>query len=370
MSEPLYFAWLLCSLGFLSRSIDEPANRWLLAAAVTSGLATLTRYAGVSLLATGVIAYIVLGARPLAARLARAALYGALAGLLPVAWQVRTLLVAGTPTNRVLLFHPASLGQLREAGSTLAAWVPYAAFSAELRFGFLALLGLGALLLLVGWARRGGEARGSLAWRLASAAGLHGVVYLGFLGVSLTFFDASTRLRDRVLSPLFLVGVLLAAGLVALHRPAEGWGGIRIAALAALALLVMPYFVESMGRLRESREGLGFVSPAWRNSETVALTRQLRSDLQLYSNEAFPIYFLTGRPTSWVPERIDPVKGAERSGYQLELEAMHASIDAGEAALVLVHPESLPPELPPLEELLAGRAPALVAADGMIYLTR
>ena len=49
------------------------------------------------------------------------------------------------------------------------------------------------------------------------------------------------------------------------------------------------------------------------------------------------------------------MKGAERSEYRHELEAMHASVDAGEAALVLFHPHSLRPELPPLDELI-GRA--------------
>jgi len=367
MSEPLYFTWLLCSLGFLSRSLDEPANKWLLAAAATSGPATLTRYAGLSLLATGVIVLLIFGARPWIARLRRAALYGVLAGLLPVAWQVRNWLVAGTPTNRVLLFHPPGIDQLREAGSTLAAWVPYPAISPELRLGVLGLVGLGALVLMVGWARRGGEARGSAPWRLAVVAGLHGAVYLGFLGVSLTFFDASTRLRDRVLSPLFLVGVLIAAGVVALSRSSSGWGLIRLAALAAAALLVVPYSVRAVGMLRESREGLGFVGPTWRNSETLALTRQLGDGLQLYSNEAFPIYFLTGRPTTWVPERIDPVKGAERSGYRQDLETMHARIAAGEAALILFYRQSLKPELLPLHELTEGLKAALAGQDGAIY---
>ena len=100
----------------------------------------------------------------------------------------------------------------------------------------------------------------------------------------------------------------------------------------------------------------------------MALTRQLGVGLQLFSNEAFPIYYLTGRPATWVPERIDPVKGAVRGGYEQELQAMHASIDAGEAALVLIHPQSLRPELPPLEELTAGREPVFSAADGWIFL--
>ena len=369
MSEPMYFTWLLCSLNCMSHSVNESGDRWLVAAAATTGLASLTRYAGISLLATGVIAYLLFEARPFLARARRAALFAALAGVLPIAWQVRNLLAIGTPTNRVLLFHPPSLGQLREAGTTLAAWLPYPRVSAEIRLGVLVLVGLGALALLMRLARRGGEARGSVAWRLASLAGLHGAVYLGFLGVSLTFFDASTRLRDRILSPLFLVGMLMVVGLLAAHTPREG-SGIRIAALASFALLVVPYAVATVGRVQESRDGLGFVGPTWRNSATLAQIRRLDADLRLYSNEAFPIYFLTGKPASWVPERIDSVKGTERSEYRDELEAMHTRVDAGEAALVLFYPHSLRPELPSLDELTAGLEPALVTADGTIYLAR
>ena len=369
MSEPLYFTWLLCSLSWLNHSVNESGERWLVAAAATTGLASLTRYAGISLLATGVVAYLLFETRPVLARARRAALFAALAGVLPIAWQARNLLATGTPTNRVLLFHPPGLNHLREAGTTLAAWLPYPKISAEIRLGVLVLVGLGALVLWVRRGRHAGQERGNAARRMTCLAGLHGAVYLGFLGVSLTFFDASTRLRDRILSPLFLVGMLMIVGLLAVRSTRVGWG-IRIAALTGFALLVVPYAVATVGRLQESRAGLGFVSAAWRNSETLAQIRRLDADLRLYSDEAFPIYFLTGKPASWVPERIDPVKGTERSEYRDELEVMHASVDAGEAALVLFHPHSLRPELPSLDELTAGLEPALVAADGLIYLAR
>ena len=369
MSEPMYFTWLLCSLICWSHSVDESGDRWLVAAAATTGLASLTRYAGISLLATGVVAYLLMEPRPLLARARRATLFAALAGVLPMAWQARNLLVAGTPMNRVLLFHPPGMSQLREAGTTLADWLPYPKVSAEIRLGVLVLIGLGALILMLRQKQYARQAQGTGDRCLTCLAGLHGAVYLGFLGVSLTFFDASTRLRDRILSPLFLVGMLMLVGLLALHSTRKGWG-IRIAALTGFAVLVVPYAVATAGRLQESRGGLGVVSAAWRNSETLAQIRQLDVELRLYSDEAFPIYFLTGTPASWVPERIDPVKGTERSEYRDELEVMHASVVAGEAALVLFHPDSLRPELPSLDELTAGLEPALVMADGTIYLAR
>jgi hypothetical protein len=69
-----------------------------------------------------------------------------------------------------------------------------------------------------------------------------------------------------------------------------------------------------------------------------------------------------------VPERVDPVKGAERVGYRDQLAAMRAKVAAGSAALILVHPESLRPELPALEELTGGWQPTSRASDGWIFL--
>jgi hypothetical protein len=176
--------------------------------------------------------------------------------------------------------------------------VPYDTPPAELRLAVLLLLGLGVVGILLRWGRLQQDRQTSNPWLLACLAGLHGAIYLGLLGVSLTFFDASTRLRDRVLSPLFLVGILVICGVLALSPPALSWRR-RIIAAAAFALLVLPYGASAWGRLAVSRQqGLGFVSTAWRSSATVALARELDRNLRLYSNEAFLIYFLTGRATS------------------------------------------------------------------------
>jgi 4-amino-4-deoxy-L-arabinose transferase-like glycosyltransferase len=367
LSEPLYFTWLLGSLFCLVRSIDEPGRRWLLAAAVTAGLAALTRYAGLPVLATGLIVSLAAGARPRRGRLDRALIYTLTAAALPAAWQIRNLVLAGTTTNRVLLFHPLQGAQLREAGSTLARWLPFGFVPAELRLAALALLGLAALVLVAGAARRGGAPEVGSAWWLAIVAGLHGVVYAAFLIVSLTLFDASTRLRDRILSPVFLSGILLAVGLLAMSRVTRS-KAMSLAGALALSLLLIPYAAGSWLRLDESRRnGLGFVSASWRTSKTIALVRELPADLELYSNEAFPIYYLTGRPAFWVPERTDPVKGIERADYHQQLEAMRSDLEGGGAALVLFHPQVLPPELPSLDELTGGLAILDAAADGTIY---
>jgi hypothetical protein len=379
MSEPLYFALLLAFLFCLTCALREPGAPWLAAAAAAASLAAFTRYAGLSLIGTGALALALLGAERSRDRLVRAGLFTAMAALLPVCWEVRTLVIAGTPTNRALIWHPPGLGKLREAGLTIAGWVPYQAVPAETRFAVVAALGLLVAVMLLrerrGHDRAGGRSEPAL---LGIIAGLHGLVYLGFLGLSLTFLDASTRLRDRLLSPLFLVGLLMVVGLLALRVP-RWWRSTSgrfshgplswVIAVGVFLLWAVPYAVISWGGLEESkRSGLGFSGRDWRQSETIARVRELGADLRLFSNEAFPIYFLTGRPVSWVPERLDPVKGLERSRYRQELESMQALVRASEAALILFRPNSLRPELPPLGEIVDGLTPALEGADGVIYL--
>ncbi len=370
MSEPLYFTLLLVGIGMLSRSLDERRNRWISAAAVVIGLAALTRYAGISLIATGILIYLSLEDRPLTQRVRRAILFAAISGLPLGLFQLRNLLVVGSPSNRALTYHPLTLEQLREAGATLAAWIPYDGVSAKVRLAILAILALASLGLLV---RRVGSQKDrdsgspNQIWRTARIAGLHGVAYSGFLVISLTFFDASTRLRERILSPLFIAGLLVAVALAAMHQKRLGrWG--RVGIIAVFAFLTIPYALESWRSLeRSARVGLGFQDQEWRTSDTMQLVRNLEDERVLYSNEAFPIYYLTGRPAYWVPEVIDPVLGGPRTDFEAQLDRMRARLEDG-AALVIFHPDALRPELPSIDILTQGLLRANAGSDGVIYL--
>lgn len=197
----------------------------------------------------------------------------------------------------------------------------------------------------------------------------HGVLYVVFLLVSLTLFDASSRLDSRILSPLFMVGLLGAAVLAwRLHRRAGSTapaatligGGLVLIALQARASIEL---LE-----RSAVTGLGFSSAEWRHSQTVRAVTELDPGLALYSNQALPLYFLTGRPASAVPELTDPVKGGDREDFPELLAGMRRRLQAGEAALVLFEPQSLGPELPDLTKLIDGMQPIILAEDGAIYV--
>lgn len=290
--------------------------------------------------------------------------------LLPgILWQIRNLRLTGVAANRVLGWHPLDFAKLKEAGATLASWAPVELFSLEVR---AVLVGLFALV--VGWfglrsvRLHSADPAGTEARSLLSLTGIHALTYVALLVISISVFDASTRLDSRALSPLFLLGILTACVIGWKFSASRGSRLSRVAAAGITAALAVAYGIRSVNLLQDSAtNGLGFSSDGWRTSETIRLVALLDPQLLVYSNEALPVYFLSGHPAYSVPEMVDPVKASLRADFPALFNDMRRQLATGQAVLVLFHPETLPSVLPELELLTEGLAPVGVADDGIIY---
>ncbi len=369
MSEPLHFALLLSTTELLMKYLKEPTRRALIAAALLAGSAYLNRYVGLALILSSLVALLLLGQGPRRRKLQDAAAFVSVALLPGILWQGRNLRLTGAAANRVLGWHPLDLGKLKEAGATLASWAPLDFSSLEVR---AALMGLVAVV--VGWyAFR--LARGPLAGpsglgarSLLSLTGIHALSYSALLAVSTSVFDASTRLDPRALSPLFLLGIL-TAGVIGWRIFAAGGSRLgRVVAAGSIGMFAVAYGVRSLELIQNSaKNGLGFSSNGWRNSETIRLVTQLDPQLVIYSNEALPVYFLSGHPAYSVPEKIDPVKDSLREDFPAFFAEMRGRLETGQAVLVLFRPHSLPAVLPELDLLTEGLTEFGIAEDGIIY---
>lgn len=122
-SEPLFIFLALLGLLFLALYIQEPNGLTLVAACATASLALLTRYAGVALTATGVMAMLLLGKRLGSQRILDIALFGALSCLPVVLWLGRNLAVAGSAASREIAFHPLTGEDLRFALGIISSWL-------------------------------------------------------------------------------------------------------------------------------------------------------------------------------------------------------------------------------------------------------
>jgi hypothetical protein len=232
------------------------------------------------------------------------------------------------------------------------------------------LLVLPALLVLSKWIFQG--IRLKFTFSGSSALGTLSLLFLLLyplsLLASLTFFDASTRLNDRILAPLYLV-LLIALAIFFSHwlEISKGWQQVLVG-LAALGLVFIPYSAQTWAEAQSSRQyGLGFNSRSWQSSDTVEAVSRLPADSIIYSNEAFPLNYLSGRDVYPAPEKIDPVLAIEREDYQGQLGTMRHLMGKSAGFLVLFHPDELRVEMPSLEELTRGLAEVQAYSDGVIY---
>jgi hypothetical protein len=129
------------------------------------------------------------------------------------------------------------------------------------------------------------------------------------------------------------------------------------------------YLIESIGLLTSMRnEGNGFTGRTWQSSETVASVRDLDPSGILYSTESLPLYFLTGKPAYWVPERINPLEAREEEDYGEYMDLMRARLKEPDSVLVIFNRSFNRTELPPVEEVIDGLSLLKSTSDGAIYI--
>jgi 4-amino-4-deoxy-L-arabinose transferase-like glycosyltransferase len=381
LSEPLFLTLLLAACLSLAQSFDREHWGWPALTGVLLSLATLTRYAGASLFIPVLLAFALLKTEhwpPPSGRfslrtdpLRAIALLLAGASLPILAWMGYNLAFsqAGSFGNRRLIWHPIPLTTLFEGIKNLLTWLaPDGLLTAHRLWGWLlslfALLLLPGLLAWLGWvlwrrwhSRPALPSNGGLA--LAFGLALHILTYLGFLIVSLSFFDATTPLNDRILSVVYVPEIILFASTLAwlwrnLGQRAAALRGLVALFCAGLALASLSDGVAAVRDL--SRDGLGFANQGLRESPAIQSIRDLPATTVIYSNKPGAIFLLAGKSAYVAPTPTDPVTTQARANYASDLAQMQARLLQGQAVLVLfgLRNSSDPAEATLFDDLSAG----------------
>jgi 4-amino-4-deoxy-L-arabinose transferase-like glycosyltransferase len=381
LSEPLFLTLMLAAFLCLAEAIDRPHWGWMALTGFLLSLAYLTRYAGASLILAAILVLVLLRPTKTLKRI------GVMLGgaILPIlAWMGYNLALSGLGSlgNRQLVWHPAPLRSLFEALKNLLTWIaPNDLLAAGPIWGrllsLLSLLLLPGLLAWLVWVVRRrfkfkeqeGKLNGSLI--LAFTLALHVLVYLGFLVVSLSLFDASTPLDDRILSVIYLPEMILfASGLAWLWTRFTQ----RIAVLrwvlvifcVTLALFSVKDGIAVVNQLRQ--EGQGFAHRGWSESPAIRAIRDM-PPVVIYSNKPGAIFLLTGKSAYVVPTPIDTVTGLPRSNYSTDLAQMQQRVRQGQAVLVLfdLRDSADPDEVQLFEDLSSGLTVQADYGDAVIF---
>ncbi len=329
MSEPLYIFFTLLTflcLDYYFKQQDKKLNwLWLILAGTLTGLAYLTRYAALALLATGVIALLILQSE-WRKRLVSSGIL--LVGFTPwaVAWAIRNRIVGGSLTNRGIGWHPIVESNARTGLRTFSEFlVPIQNWQLSL----IKISGLFEIILIV-------LGLGLLAWTLKVGlprffqpekypqpeviSFLNGLYIFGYflsLVATMTFFDPATKFQLRIVSPILVsLLLMLAYGLSRLAWRRVAWG------VAALILAVS--VLGSVGSVQDlHRGGQVYANERWYDAPAISVLKKLPSNVAIHSNQPGVIYLYVGRAGSLLPE---DVAGARE---------LQAQVQAGEAVIVI-----------------------------------
>jgi hypothetical protein len=367
MSEPLFFLLSFASMAILAIHLAQPKPVWLILSAILASMAYLTRYTGLALLATGVLSIFAFGMKGWKRKFQDVLIFSGISALMIGTWLIRNIVLTGSATNRTLSFHPIDLETLRDFFDYIAAWfIPREPSTRLVAVMFVVVLILLCTFAYLRIRRSRGSGRSAPMFVLILVTYL--VLYLLTLFISFSFFDASTRLDDRILSPIFIAGVL--AILLTLGYLLSG----KLQILVPIGLVALWFFgplasmwqqsKESLSSMRD--EGGGFTSKAWRSSDLIKWIDSTDDQATIYTNQALVVYFLTKRPAYQLPERWDPVKAVVRSDYPAQLAKIREKLKAADTFLVMFKQRDL--SLPPETEVSAGLALLFSCEDGEVFI--
>ncbi len=334
MTEPLFLLFTTLSLFTLDGFLDTRRRSFLLAAAASAALAWLTRYIGVTLVASALLLLLLQGRTAFPTRIRYAALYAIIAGAPMGLWMLRNVLHAGMPLGVAYPTGFSLLSSLHVASDEFIRWVIgenasrlLGARPAEivagviegdeivfmsLKVGFLLAVASGVSYALIRLRRRGY----AQSWSIWAVPITFASAYALFLMVQLPLTDVN--LPARYLAPLY-VPLLVAATLFlnevlscAAHaRPLakshflRKWKGgetataswSHICLVACLSLWLFSHSYANYSNIRHWVDnGLGHASKRWRNSSAIRYVENHLRDEYVWSNGVTSIQFLEDAP--------------------------------------------------------------------------
>ncbi len=192
----------------------------------------------------------------------------------------------------------------------------------------------------------------------------------------IVFVDFLTPLDDRLLLPLFVLGMI---GLACLIGDARGriftqvkpslWVIVVVPITVAFVIL---YGTVGLGTVVSGGVGgQNFADAIWRNSPTLAYLESLGPHVWVITNQPEITYLYTQQPTSHLPLHFDPSSLLPNTNYLVEINALRTQMAAKSASQVAVIVYWRVPNMPfyPSEAELRALSLDLLfqSEDGAIY---
>lgn len=312
-SEPAFQVFLLLTIALLARQVERPTRRLALVIALVVASSTMVRYSGASLIIMGALTLFFVQRSSWKHRFIDSANFSlvAVAPLLILAAYNHTR--AGDAVDRTIQRYGLHRVQIREAWLTFATWIfpEDRMHQTDRNWALLALiLVFGGVVISRMWIRhrarqQGGYDRPPFPTYVRLAL-MMCVVYLAFLFTSLAFVDPATPLDDRILSPIYLLAIII--GMYGVHRSLTLTGAMTAPMIGKIATVLMLIVFTISTTMRgydifqySRQQGFGYVNVRWRESELMRMIRAIPANTLVYTNVPDAVYFYTTNQARLIP---------------------------------------------------------------------
>ena len=361
-SEPLYFFLGLGGLYFLDRYINTSKTYPLIISALLISGATLTRYIGVTLIATLCISILILGRRGLRHRLVDCFIAGVIGSLPLLLLVIRNVLVSGHVTSYLVSFHThlISARHFKQGLDTTSLWL----LPESASFGLRALTLVAVVLVMVLMIARLRKSIASSFWYL-------NLIYVFVYGLGLTLsiisVDPHIPYDTRYLSPVFPSIVLILT--LSLYRVfTKAQPAVRIAVTVLCVLLSVSYLERAVWVVHDIHQnGQGFESPAWQQLKIIDSIKNLPGHVRIYSGVPLLVRFLSQREIRELPWKYNPATEKPSPDYLQKLQEI--GMTSQSERTVIVYLNWLPPYSPSADDLkkVLSLSEIETAPDGRMY---
>ena len=318
-SEPTFFVWEAWSLWMLARYASTQRKRDLYLGAVATGLATLTRYAGASLLLFGLVVVVLAGRRALMERLRDAAGFLLVAGVPIGAWLLRNHIVGGSTTGRSVAYYAVGSRRWHGVHETVGAWLSTLRLPGPVGDWWLLPLLVVVIIVLCNPPR----VRAALRTRAGLAiAVMFGFLpaYGAFLVISVSSAAPGVHFNNRILSPALIpiiIGLTLTCWVLYRATPYRWlayavWGAAAVIAAGNSARVARV----------EARSMVAAPPPftaRWPASPLVNHVKTLPRGTIIYSNFAGQLFVTTGRNVYQLPDPQLPAGAGRNPDYPTQI---------------------------------------------------
>jgi len=296
------------------------------------------------------------------------ALFVTVVAVLPlIAWVIRNNVVADSLTGRSLDFHLIGAIAVNAFVDSLMHLLSAHALPAVVKV-LVSIVGAGVVIGALSKGIRGHSSTDNRYIRFFSASMVS--TYVVFLVAYNSFANPAVDLGPRVALPVYVFGIILIFSLIEWESAV---GKLR----TLFWCITVSAFLVVLGNLGPAvswvsyrhREGEGFTSRNWKESETVQFVKALPSHVTVWSNAADACYLFTHREALRLPAKYDPTRARVNTEFAKQMTALRNKLNDGQTVVIYFDKVTWRDYLPNRSDLEGSdKLPVLRRfADGVVY---